>query len=205
LLLASRIPELTAVVAYVPSGFLWGAVSRAEDDSPTAFPSWTENGQGLPYVARIRNDAVEPEADGSLTLTPAFLRAIENEDRAEPATIAVERINGPILLISGEDDALWPSAVFSRLIVKRLREHGFTHPVTHLTYEGAGHTIGPRYAPTTVLSGYHPIRQTTINLGGSPAAIASARADSWPKVLHFLAEQIRTAAHAPELASAAAD
>jgi dienelactone hydrolase len=188
LLLASRHPEFRSVVAYVPSGYLWGAVSREDGDSIDGFPSWTLGGVGLPYVGRVRNDAVEPLADGSLTLTPAFLKQLEDRERAERAAIEVERINGPILLISGTDDALWPSEVFSRLIRERLEGAKFPHAVEHLSYPGAGHSIGARFAPTTTNSGFHPIRKVTINLGGSPEANATARNDSWPKVLNFLLE-----------------
>jgi dienelactone hydrolase len=199
LLLASRYPEFKAVVAYVPSGYLWGAVSRLpENDDPDAFPSWTYGGRGLPYVARVSNDAIEPDANGVVSLTPAFLRYLENEERAEAAAIPVERINGPILLISGGSDALWPSAHFSRLIVERLERNRFPHPYQHLTYEGSGHTIGPRYAPSTVTKGYHNIRKIYIDLGGTPSAIAHAREDSWPKVLQFLDEHVKSAT--PELA-----
>jgi dienelactone hydrolase len=194
LLLASRHPEFKSVVAYVPSGYLWGAVSREDGDSIDGFPSWTLGGVGQPYVGRVRNDAVTPEPDGSLTLTPAFLTQLEDTERAERAAIEVERINGPILLISGTADALWPSNVFSKLILERLEEREFAYPVQHLSYEGAGHSIGARFAPTTTNSGFHPIRKTTINLGGSPAANAAARNDSWPRVLAFLEEQVKTPA-----------
>lgn len=194
LLLASRHPEYRAVVAYVPSGYLWGAVSRLPDSEvPDAFPSWTLNGKGLPYVERVRNDAMQPGPDGVVSLTPAFLRYLENKGRAAAAEIPVEAINGPILLISGKEDALWPSAVFSQLIVDRLAANDFAFPVEHLSYEGAGHTIGPRYAPTTVTKSFHNVRQLHIDLGGTPSAIAAARDDSWPKVLAFLDQQLKSA------------
>ena len=48
------------------------------------------------------------------------------------------------------------------------------------------------YAPATVVSGFHPVRQVTINYGGTPSAIAHARADSWPKVLQFLDVHVKT-------------
>jgi dienelactone hydrolase len=192
LLLASRYPVLKTVVAYVPSGYSWGAVSRDDDTSPDGFPSWTYGGRAIPYVARVRNDAVAPNADGTLTLTPAFLRYLEDEERATAAAIPVERINGPILLVSGRDDALWPSAVFGDLIVERLEQQRFAHPYQHLSYEGAGHTIGAPYGPATVLSGFHPVRQVTINYGGTPSAIAHARHDSWPKVLQFLDVHVKS-------------
>jgi dienelactone hydrolase len=192
LLLASRYSIFKSVVAYVPSGYIWGAVSRSESNDPNAFPSWTYGGQPIAYVDRIRNDAVAPNADGILNLTPAFLHALENEERATAGAIEVEKINGPILMVSGRDDALWPSAVFADLIAERLTASGFPHEVQNLTYEGAGHTIGPRFGPATVTKGFHPIRKATIGYGGNPAAIAAARFDSWPRVLAFLEQYVKT-------------
>jgi dienelactone hydrolase len=191
LLLASRYPIFTSVVAYVPSGYVWGAVSRAESDDPNAFPSWTYGGQPVPYVDRIRNDAVAPNGNGVVDLTPAFLRAIENEERASAGAIEVEKINGPILMVSGRADALWPSATFAGLIAERLNAHGFTHEVRNFSYEGAGHTIGPRFGPATVTQGFHPVRKVTIGYGGVPANIAAARFDSWPRVLAFLDQYVK--------------
>lgn len=187
LLLGSRYPLLKGVIAYVPSGYLWGAVSADNsEDAGADYPSWTYQGNPLPYVERVRNVDVQPEGDGSLNLTPAFLRFIEDESRAEPATIPVESINGPVLLLSGDDDALWPSAQFSQLIERRLRERGFDFAVESHVYEGAGHSIGQPFSPTTTNSGLHPVRGVVINLGGSPEANARAREDSWKRVLTFL-------------------
>lgn len=187
LLLGSRYQQVRGVVAYVPSGYLWGAVTADNlDDSGTDFPSWTYQGQPLPYVARVRNDDREPESDGSLSLTPAFLRYIEDEDRTDPATISVENINGPVILLSGDDDDLWPSAQFSQLIEQRLRQRGFDFHIESHMYPGAGHSIGQPYLPTTMNSGLHPVRGVVINFGGSAEANAWAREDSWNKVLAFL-------------------
>lgn len=196
LILASRYPIFKSVVAYVPSGYVWGAVSRSEDNDPNAFPSWTYGGKPVAYVDRIRNDAVEPDADGVLNLTPAFLRALENSERAAAGAIEVEKVNGPILLVSGRNDALWPSAIFSDLIVERLESKGFAHEVQNFAYEGAGHTIGPRFGPATVTKGFHPIRKATIGYGGTPAEIAAARFDSWPRVLAFLDQYVKTPSRA---------
>lgn len=187
LLLGSRYQQVRGVVAYVPSGYLWGAVTADNhEDSGSDYPSWTYQGQPLPYVARVRNIDQEPESDGSLSLTPAFLRFIEDENRAEPATIAVENINGPVILLSGDTDELWPSAPFSQKIEQRLRQRGFDFHVESHTYPGAGHSIGQPYVPTTTNSGLHPVRGVVINFGGSAQANARAREDSWHKVLSFL-------------------
>lgn len=187
LLLASRYPQIQSVVAYVPSSHIWGAISRIEDaGTDDDFAAWTYNGRAIPHAGRVRNDAVTPDASGVIRLTPAYLGYLSDRERADLALIQVERIEGPVLLISGKEDALWPSAHFGNLITERARANGFDFSVEHLSYDGAGHSIGAGYGPTTVNQGYHPIRKATIDLGGTPAGLAKARADSWPRVLDFV-------------------
>lgn len=96
---------------------------------------------------------------------------------ANNAAIPVERINGPVLLISGEDDLLWPSALLSDIAMDRLVARGHAHPHEHLRYPDAGHFILPPLAPTTFgLEEY----------GGTAAGLAAASANSWPHVLAVL-------------------
>ena len=187
LLLASRYPQVRCVVAYVPSSHVWGAVSRGDDFGiEEEYAAWTYQGRGIPYAGRVRNDAVEPDAQGVIRLTPAFLEYLADREHSRSAVIPVERINGPVLLISGTDDALWPSTHFGDLIVQRARDRGFDFAVEHLIFEGAGHSIGAGYAPTTVNRAFHPVRKAIIDLGGTPAGLAKARAESWPRVLDFV-------------------
>lgn len=187
LLLASRYPQIRSVVAWVPSGYLWGAISRSEDDgSDDDFASWTYQGKAIPDAGRVRNNAVAPDEHGVVRLAPAYLDFAADETRSEAALIPVENINGPVLLVSGKADSLWPSAHFSTLIEQRLRERGFDFAAEHLIYEGAGHSIGAGIFPTTVNKSFHPIRKAFIDLGGTPEGLARARADSWPRALEFL-------------------
>jgi dienelactone hydrolase len=203
LLLGSRHPEIRSVVAYVPSSHLWGAISRLEDGlAEDELASWTVDGQALPYVGRVSNEAVPPDEEGVIRLAPAYLAFLEDEARAARAVIPVERINGPILLISGTHDTLWPSTRLGTLVEERARANGFDFGVEHLVYEEAGHAIGAGIAPTTVTQSWHPVRKAMIDLGGTPAGLARARADSWPKVLDFVctntgAGQPREAGSAP--------
>ena len=103
----------------------------------------------------------------------------------EKALIPVEKLNGPLLLVSGGNDLLWPSTYMAEEIVDRLTAKGHPHPVTHLSYSGAGHAIGRPFRPTTGLSA-----TPNFALGGSPAAYADAERDSWPRVLRFLRESL---------------
>src|SRR4030095_3905432 len=90
-----------------------------------------------------------------LELTPMFLKSLEDRAAVEAAAIAVESIRGPVLLISGEDDRLWPSPVLAEIAAARLAAH--THAVTHLRYSGAGHMIGPVGLPATAHTKLHPL------------------------------------------------
>ena len=83
------------------------------------------------------------------------------------ATIPVEKINGPVLLISGEDDALWPSTQLAQIAMDRLAQYQHPFPDKHLHYAGAGHLIGEPYLPTTALASYYnPTVEKTLNVGG---------------------------------------
>ena len=56
----------------------------------------------------------------------------------ERATIPVEKIQGPVLLVSGSDDQVWPSSALADIAMRRLEAHDFAFPFKHLRYEGAG-------------------------------------------------------------------
>ena len=113
-------------------------------------PAWTFRGKAIPYSSFATPDAT--------------------------AKIADERIAGPILLVCGGEDALWPSCPMAHAIVERLRAHRFAHAVKLLDYPDAGHGVGQ-------LVPYSPARFPT---GGSVDADQRARADGWPRLLGFL-------------------
>ena len=188
LLLAATFPEITAVVGYVPSGVVHAGITASPAAGAAPRSAWTYRGKPLAFVAPPIDGrspgpaAASPEAP--LELTPMFLKSLEDRAAVEAAAIAVERIRGPVLLISGEDDRLWPSPVLAEIAAARLAAH--KHAVTHLRYPGAGHMIGPVGLPATANTILHPLRGRAMALGGTPAGNAAAAADSWPRVLQFL-------------------
>ena len=56
-------------------------------------------------------------------------------------TINVENINGPILLLTGKEDKMWPATQMCEMIVKRLKKNNFPHWYKHVAYENAGHAL----------------------------------------------------------------
>jgi hypothetical protein len=80
-----------------------------------------------------------------------------------------------------------PATRLGELVERRAAAARSAHPVAHLRYPGAGHAgvgVPGTPAPTEVR---HPVDGASYALGGMPAANAAARADSWPRVLAFLA------------------
>jgi dienelactone hydrolase len=190
LLLGATFPAVKAVIAYVPSGIVHGGIGRSGVRG--ASPAWTFRGEAIPYMQpRPEKLSAEPPAPPKgepIPLTPRFLRGLEDTEAAARAEIPVERINGPVLLISGKDDAMWPSTRLAEIARRRLEEHHFAHPYRHLAYAGAGHMIGTPYLPTTVLASRHPLTGEMFAYGGTPKAYAAAREDSWREILKLLAE-----------------
>ncbi|WP_123535121.1 acyl-CoA thioester hydrolase/BAAT C-terminal domain-containing protein [Halosimplex salinum] len=166
LLVGARDDRVGAVVGYVPSVYLWGG--------------WEADGDELPAVPRFGSPTV---TENGTSFAPMYRQSVETADdeRVAQATIPVEDIDAPVLLITGEDDEMWPAAWFAEVAVQRLSEDGFEHDYDHRSYADAGHGIGIPYVPTaeTTSSG-------TWAFGGTPAGNARAAADSWPRVLDWL-------------------
>jgi dienelactone hydrolase len=195
LLLGATYPQVKAVVAYVPSHVVWAGCC---DSLAQMEPPWTYRGKPTPHMPpapEIRRAMSTLRPETSVRRTPIFLRRLEDTIAAMNAAIPVERINGPVLLISGRDDQVWPSTLMAEQIMGRLRRHLFKHPYRHLAYSGAGHGITRPYASTMdIHQEPHPRTRRLSDLGGTPAGTARASEDSWSKVLGFLETYLRGSA-----------
>ena len=189
LLLGAAYPEdVGAVVGYAPSPIVWQGISFDREITYGGPRSpWSFRGNPVPFLPLPRplpSDLVRFTGsffDGSPVSARSFYeRALIDQAAVEAASIAVEEIYGPVLLISGTGDELWPSTRFCEMVVERLRAHEHPFRYEHLRYEGAGHLI--------TLPGYKPRESWTrrVKLGGNPEANEFANTDSWSKVLGFL-------------------
>ena len=194
LLLGATYPEdIKAVVGYVPSAVVWqGMTSDQWSYSLDPRSSWSLGGEPLPFV-RFANPLPSemPRMTGfffgvPMATGPIFYeRALEDEAAVAAASIAVEKINGPVLVISGTDDQMWPSTRLCEMVIERLEAHDHPFPYEHLRYEGAGHMIiMPNSEPEAP-------QMDRFKVGGSKEADEFANKDSWPKVLNFLANDFR--------------
>jgi dienelactone hydrolase len=164
LLLGAYFPGLVrAVIGGSPSSVANPAVSLTHP-VPHADPAWTLHGKPLPTAS--------PYGDPSSSGNPA-------------AVIPVQRIMGPILLLVGADDQLWPSPLYAQAIMTRLRQAHDRYPHQDLVFNGAGHLAGAAfpYGAATV-SFTTPLG--TLQLGGTPFANSVAETKAWQDVLAFL-------------------
>lgn len=191
--LASMFPQIAGVVAGSPCGIRQAGIGKRNSDFTK--PAWMHGGSPLPYVPARYNLRRFFQFYSvfvfrrPLRLRPVFEGLLRKRDLVAAATIQVERIKGPVLLISGTADELWPSERFAELVMARLRENEHPYPDEHVRYPGAGHFVCFPYAlpsmpPMTRMS---PVPVLTMDFGGTPEANAASARDSWPEILRFLA------------------
>ncbi len=187
LLAAARSHDVKAVVAVVPSAYAWFGLEFSGDE----MSSWSENGVALPFLPS------EAQADGAIgkafslggdvqyrSVYDAALRTASPATIAQ-ATIPVDRITAPLLLVCGEDDREWDSCGMTQTAIDRFHANGHAFAAQRLAYPNAGHAIGVPYLPTLGSTAF-PAGKARIVLGGTAAGNAFAASAAWANELRFL-------------------
>ncbi|RYY42057.1 MAG: dienelactone hydrolase [Sphingomonadales bacterium] len=174
LLIASREPAIRAVVAVVPSSLVWQGINFA--DYTDVKSSFSLGGKPVAYVPY---DTSAPFT----SILDLYARSLKTAAQHPDAIIAVEKINGPVLLLSGKNDSLWPSAAMADQVVARLDAKGFKSRREHIAYPDAGHGAISPPGKSANNSGY-------ANMGGTEAGNAFARSDSWARIEAFFHNSI---------------
>ena len=183
LLAASLIPQIACAVAISPLAVVMPGITgnkglASKGISPRS--SWTWRGKPLPcapggnripYAGIIRRLITERQ----LNMRSFYQDIVHRAPRA--AEIAVERIGGPVLLISPERDAMWPSDEACAAIEQRLHDHAHPYEVTRLSYPFASHILVPMDTPS--LKMFRVER-------AHPSECALSREDAFQQTLAFL-------------------
>ena len=173
LLIASRNPQIDAIVAGMPSNVVWQGVDWEAFGSGSG-SSWSVDGQPLPYLPYAAF-----EWSSEFEIADTYIRALGNLSANRDAIIPVERSTASILLVCGEADTLWPSCPMARGVERRLRENG-RRDVRLLAYGDAGHAgIGPPIESELTASDLSMV-------GGTVDGTIAARQDGWPRVIAHL-------------------
>lgn len=169
LLVASRDKRIKAVVVGSPSSVVWqGFDTRHYGDTE---PTYTFDNKPVPYVPY---DMSKPFT----SIFDLYQRSLVTAPDHQDAIIPAENINGPVLLISGKADTLWPSTMMADQVIARLDAKKFRFPHEHVAYDNAGHV-----APVPPQD--HLTLAMLNSLGGSEEGNMTARAEAWKRTVAF--------------------
>lgn len=177
LIVASRRPEIEAVVAIVPSNVSWAGINW-DFDGRVPETSWSLDGE--PYPALPYGDF-----DYETGLYSLYANGLKAVGEHEEAVIAVEESDAPMLLICGGSDALWPSCPMAEAVEARAEAMGGPE-VTVFAYPDAGHGAGG--LPSEALD--PETADAPLDWGGTRRTNRAAQEDNWPKTVEFLKEAL---------------
>jgi pimeloyl-ACP methyl ester carboxylesterase len=185
--LGATFPEITAVVAEVPSSHLWG-------------DAWTYEGASLPFLEGDPNfespKVKMPNGKSAYLSTPGFVDAFSKSTPAQldAAATRVERTQGPVLLLGGADDQIWPSCFFGERAMERLQaaKHTAKYKDEFICFPDAGHSVSfPGGSTTTSMWIYHPVIKVWFASGGSAQGNAHAQRAADTKLHGFFDANLR--------------
>lgn len=129
LLIASYYKEIKCVVAIVPSHVAFPGHTKEFTTS-----AWTFNGKELPFVP-VSEESVPFLIKGDLRST--FETMLKDKKAEKKALIKVEKINGPVLLMSATKDEIAPTTLMSEKMISRLKRKKFKNHYEHIAIEGS--------------------------------------------------------------------
>lgn len=203
LLLASMFPTLIdGIIAYVPSSHVCGGFPHPNR------PAWLHHNKSItPFLKGLSNDDLSlTEADdlrlaieeGKIafhqntendpySVVDLFLARQQNQKDAAHSLIPVENISCPLLVVSGQDDKIWPSSLYAKEIAERLDENESTIVRKFLDFPHAGHGIISPYDKPI----YHSVGKFWCALGGTSEGNQLAYESAWHETFAFL-DMIKT-------------
>jgi hypothetical protein len=189
-LAASYFPqEFSAAIVYVPSHLTNGAFGPG---ITAVVAAWTYGGKPLAADhgetdSNNAGDAAHSEEPPGFIGTPYYLKTWSDPAVSAAVGIPYERMNGPLLVLAGGADEMWPSFIGAEQIRRRFIEHGKADQVEVHVYPGAGHMVS-RVGTGGPLSSFifHPVARDFEATGGLPNGNCEGSFDAWEKVLAFL-------------------
>ena len=136
LLSGSFFNDITCVIARVPSYFVSEGIIKGKGPSGTS--CWSYCGKELPFVPyKVRE--IHPLNEFFSHHELNILKCNTNKTVTAESIIPVEKIKGPVLLLSSVTDTVWPSAEAADHIVDYLQQHNFQHEVKNVKYPNLSH------------------------------------------------------------------
>jgi dienelactone hydrolase len=184
---AVHAPALVAgLVPWVPSPM--ATTGRGEHPGPRAL--MTLGGRPVPHAVPAAADlAVDASASGPeapFALAPSFERLWRDPANAR-FEHPIEQVRCPVLVVSAEDDRIWPSALAGRMLHARHARLGGAAPLEHLCLPDAGHGINlPMTSEALAHLTWHPKQRLWLAVGGTPQGNGAAANAAWKRFVAFV-------------------
>lgn len=176
LLLAALDPTLRAVIAEVPSGYVWGSAAQLDR------AAWTLGGDEVAYIpsSGAFGESWVDEAGTHVATRSAFFEDIAQatDEELDLARAPIGDASAAFLFLAGGDDQLWPSCELSEVAMDTLiaAEHVSEHGDVLHCFPEAGHAIGLPGSSTFGLDEvFVPELDLWLVLGGTPQGTARAQ------------------------------
>lgn len=135
LLLASKDKQISRVVGIAPSSVVWAGILKDWTKVPAS--SWTEKGQELTHVPFKPSGQVN-------SLRDLYAQSLANRADGNKADIAVTDISAQVVLMTGENDEIWPAPEMAKDICEKMNAKQ-DKQCEHLYYEGLGHLLNEEF------------------------------------------------------------
>ncbi len=179
LLVGSRRPDLTAIVAAVPSTYVFQSIS----DNWNRTSSWSVGGKGVPFVPYARSKTFQK----TRVLADLYRDSLVKANEAN--RIPLEKIKAKVLMITGTDDKIWPANSMCRDALAQLKNK---QNFQHRNFPDVGHEV--------FATGYRPTSWSK-KVGGSRQGQALAQAQAWKLTIDFLSENLSAKRQSNQLSS----
>ena len=189
LLLASRYPIITKVVAVNPHAYCLQGLTFKN------VSSWSYGGKSLPFIkfawrsflADVINCFIKNKPFG---LTYTYKKSVELAKNREEARIKIENAQANILLFGGQKDDMWNTHDACVKVMEELATHNYPYAYQYVTYENAGHaSYAPYIIPVGEMTAPMKIAPRLVfSPGGTLEGNAHALEDSWEKTIEFFSQ-----------------
>ena len=182
LLLGSLYPDIKAVAAFSGSSFVWQGLSFGRPAS-----SWTQGNKPLPYLPmKVPFFTILKLLLGKkVAFRESYERGMQASNKRDAAVIRVEKINGPLFLVAGTEDQVWPAAEFADMIIERLKHAEYPYSYTYFKEEGAGHLVSLPYFPSA------EVYKNLIFTSGNNQLSSVSMIKAWNEMIKFLDRSLK--------------
>jgi uncharacterized protein len=128
-LLISQYINAHAIIACVPSCYVWQGLPKGIMDIITPKSSWTINEKELPFIRMKFNLGIIKDIKNKIYRT-CYEKSI-NDNRTKNVSISLSQYTGKLLLLSSDLDTYWPSTEMCENLIEN-NNRDITHKVLHI-------------------------------------------------------------------------